>query len=264
MRVFKSITLAFAGAVTSVALAAAPVQLSEQVTQLNQEIVSILAPFQNQSTKAELLFSKIRTDAKRALRMTVSGLYMKAGAKTTLTVKADEISYKYGFGGRRPTTRVKGSVAVDLTKLMPAADLNSLFDSLEQIIPQYAADFTKRYGQAVTVAAKVSDKVITKDGNYQSLRLHLDVNFDLSKLPADKPVTDVMMKSIRADIYLTAATGAIVNVKVVSNPKYKAFQDDQQGLKDILDKLLNKDPDQLKSIENMFRQIDDMVSGVLN
>lgn len=115
----------------------------------------------------------------------------------------------------------------------------------------------------MTVSVKVTDKVFDQDGNYVSLKGSLNMKFDLSKLPADKKLEDVVIKAINAEISLNVETGVVLNMSIVSNPKYKGFNADEQGLKELLDKLLKQDPEQLKMIEDTFRQMDDIVGGIL-
>ncbi len=264
MKRLKLVSLAMIGAIaTSVALAATPLKLGDELAQLNQAIVSLLTPFQNDTTKGELSFSKLRTGRHHTLKVALKGLYAKLGTRTSLTITADEVSYRYG-SGRHPTTTIRGSAAIDLTKIMGIADLNELLANIESIIPQYAQDLTSDFGDAVTVSAKVTDKVFDQDGNYVSLKGSLNMKFDLSKLPADKKLEDVMIKAINAEISLNVETGVVLNMSIVSNPKYKGFNADEQGLKELLDKLLKQDPEQLKMIEDTFRQMDDIVGGILN
>ena len=52
--------------------------------------------------------------------------------------------------------------------------------------------------------------------------------------------------------------------EVTMNSKYKAFEEDQMGLKEAIELLLDQDQDTMRGIEYIATQIDDYLDQVVN
>lgn len=258
MKRFLLPTLAMLTAVS--ALAVSP---PNSVTQLNQEIKKILSPFQNEKTVANLFFSDIQTNQERALAVKLNGLYKKTGEANKLVVNVDNVSYAYG-DGKNPTTNIKGSIGIDLTKIIPQKDLNEMIPSIEDFIKETSKSFTEKYGEAATVDAKVLKKKKNTAGDYTFISLKVSLKLDFAKLPADVKLEDVEIKSAVITAAIDFKKGVTLEAQAISNPDYKGFRSDQKGLKETLDALLSRDAEQLKDIEDLFKSLDEMAGGIVN
>lgn len=233
------------------------------VTELNAEVAKLLAPFQNANTTASVVFSKLETNAERALSGGVAVLFKKVGTQNTLEIAIPELSYDFG-NGTAPTTKLNGAIKLDLTKVIPQDQLNEMIPSAEETILGLAQGFAEEYGEAATVEAKVTEKNQDANGNYVSLKGTLSFNLDLAKLPATVKAEDVPVLSGTVLIGLDVNTGAVISAVVVSNPSYKRFQKDNTGLKEVVDRLLAKDPELLRQIGDALQSIDEFADSFVN
>lgn len=245
------------------ATAIASPQALNKISQLNLEVKKILKSFQNIDTEARLRFLDIKTDQDRALSVKLNGLYRKFGNNNRLTLRIEDLSYNYG-NGTTPLTIAKGSFGLDLTKVVPQEDLNSIVPGAEEIVKDLAKSYAEQYGDAVQVDARVIEKRQDTQGNYTYMSAVLGVKFDLSKLPENIRRDEIPVLEALVNISLEFRRGLRFDAKIVSNPEYSAFQKDQQGLKEILDALLARDASQLKQIEEIFRGLDDMAKDLVN
>jgi hypothetical protein len=232
------------------------------VIELNAEIQKILLPFQNEKTEARLTFDAIETDAVRALSLKLSGIYKKLGSNNQLEVLLSDLSYNYG-NGSTPTTALKAALNTDLTKIVSQDDINDFIPGLEQTIIELAKGFTEEYGEAIQVEVKITDKSQDQNGNYTGIVGFLNFNIDLTKLPEGKLVEDVPVVSGTATISVQVKSGVGIDATVISNPQYKGFQENNEGLKEILDKLLAKDAATLDQFRSLFQQLEDFAKQIL-
>ncbi|MGL5742934.1 MAG: hypothetical protein ACRCXC_10560 [Legionella sp.] len=65
--------------------------------------------------------------------------------------------------------------------------------------------------------------------------------------------------SIRLDL----KSGLSLDAFVVSNPEYWGFQNDQLGLKEVLEHLIARDDEAKASIESFFMTLNDMASYIV-
>lgn len=258
-KLFLSLGLGLAVAAGAVA---AP-QLDSAVTELNQEIKRLLQPYQNSDTKAALTFRAIKTDAVRALQVKLNGVYRKVGTQNKLEVKVQDVSYDYG-NGKAPTTKIKGEIGLDITKVVPQKYLNEIIPGIEEMVQEFAREYARDYGDAAKVVAKVTEKKTDAEGNFVSIKAKVSGKIDLSKLPANVNVEDVLFTDARADVSIDLKKGLKLNVVLVSNPEYKGFDVNDKGLKESLENLLARDPKELKDIEDLFRGLDNMASHFVN
>jgi hypothetical protein len=230
---------------------------------LNAEIARFLAPYQNAVTSAKLEFTDVQTDETKTLSFGVNGFYKKVGSVNFLDVIVDNISYNYN-NGVDPTAKIKGALGLDLTKVLPQETINQLVPGLEEMASEIAKDFTKQYGDAITVDLVISDKTQDAAGNYVSIKAKVGASLDFSKLPSTINVADIMFKSGEATIELDVKKGIKLNGYVVMNVGYKGFQKDGQGMKQSLDALLNRDPKELKELEDIFQWLERAANGFVN
>ncbi|NUM89437.1 MAG: hypothetical protein HUU37_09560 [Bdellovibrionales bacterium] len=243
----------FARTLAILAVAAA-IPAFASVDALNEAVKGLLAPFNNPETVAELKFDNVEVDAERALRVKAGAMYRKVGKENVLEVKVDEVSYDYG-DGTAPTTTAKGSIALNLLKLISQKDINEFAPALEDMVADFAKNAGKGYGDALEIEAKVLDKQVTDAGDLVSISIRLAGKLDLSKLPADKPANEEVVTSGAMELTV-GVNGASVNFSAISNPGYKGFQSDQVGLKELLEKLLSLDAEMLEKLQTFFTNLD--------
>jgi hypothetical protein len=232
------------------------------VQELNEEIQKILLPFQNEKTEARLTFAAIETDAVRALSAKLSGIYKKIGNNNQLEIALNDLSYNYG-NGTAPTTNVNLNLNTDLTKILSQDDINDFIPGLEQTIIDAAKGFTEEYGEAISLTVAITDKTQDENGNYTAIAGSILFNIDLAKLPEGKLAQDVPVLSGNAAISVQVKNGIQITATVISNPQYTGFQENNQGLKEILEKLLAKDAETLDQFRGLFQQLEDFAKQIL-
>jgi hypothetical protein len=241
---------------------AAP-QLKNAVSELNAEIERLLTPFQDENTKAFLNFRAIETDAVRATEVKLDALFRKIGTQNIAEVKIEDISYSYG-NGETPTTNINGSLGIDITKILPQETLNEIIPGVEEMVLELAKDFAKEYGDAATIDVKVTDKTTDENGNFVTIKATMSGNIDLTKLPAEVKVEDVLFTSAGIELDVNLVKGISFKLNAISNPAYKGFQEDQEGLKEMLEKLLARDAKQMQEIESLFKNLNETASQIVN
>jgi hypothetical protein len=233
------------------------------VTEVNSAIQQILAQFQNRLTAVKVEFKKIEIDDVRAKEAEVTIGYKKSGSVTTLELNIPKLSYDYG-DGTAPTTKLRGQLKLDLTKVFSQREINDLVPSLEQAILDTAAGMTEEYGDAISMDVKITDKKQDEQGNYVSMKGRLKFKFDFAKLPPNRPKNKVLLSAGQIDVNLNVQTGVGFNVSIVSNPEFDGFKKDNDGLKEYLEKLLAKDPEVLNSISRMVFSLDNSAERIVN
>lgn len=233
------------------------------VAELNSEIQKILAPFQSESTVAEVVFSKADTDAEKALSLAVSALYRKVGPQNTLAVNIQNIAYEYGDGSN-PTTDINASVGIDLTKVLSQETLNEIIPNVEQMINQFSSELVGQYGEALTIETKISDRTQDEAGNYTGVKGSIRFSFDFTKLPEGQDKENIVVKNGSAEIAVNVKTGISLTAQLVSNTDYKGFKDNNEGLKELLDKFLSRDQTTMNQLLDAFQKLEDTANQVVN
>ncbi|MCO5141998.1 MAG: hypothetical protein M9962_02785 [Oligoflexia bacterium] len=235
---------------------------SNAIEQLNQEIVNLLAPFQNEKTQARLVFNKIETSDKHALNLDLNAYYQKVGSLTSLLVNLDKISYSYN-DGVNPTTHVRGNLGIELNKLVPQEDLNELIPGVEDLLQSLAKEYLEVYGDAVDLSFVNINKIQDENGNYVSISGDIVFSIDFTKLPEEIDASEIPVKAGNISVGLDVRQGLNFDVLVESNPSYKGYEEDNLGLKEILDLLLNKDEAILEQIQSLFSEIDHFAGNLV-
>lgn len=238
-------------------LLAGPVgaQLGGTLDALNQEVDNLLAPFRDPTTQAELKFGEVRVDAERALSFQVTGLYKKAANGRHLGILVDNLEYQYAQGA--PYANLNGTIDVDLVKMLDQKTVNDILSNVESYIVNLARSYTTRYGQAATTEAEVTDRIQDKQNNYVSLTGRIGIKIKTAKLPEHIQAEDILFTEVAAIVTLDVHAGIRADIKVGVNPLYKGFKSDQSGMKEALEKLLARDPQQLADIRDLFTRFDD-------
>lgn len=243
----------FAGVSTAVA---ASVVTKFTVQDVNTKVQQLVAPFNNATTKMELAFTKLNIDDKKTLDFGFTGLVSKVGSVNEAKLEFRKAQYAYG-DGTKPTVDLDVVMAVDLVKAFGQDMINGLADDLDSMAVDFAKDFAKDYGSAATISAKTVDKVVDAKGNVQKIQIHLNAVIDLQQLPATKELKDVEAQEI--DLVVSATTAGLeLQGKFVANPKYKGFEQGEDGLKEYVEKLLIDDA---KTYDDLNRYLAILDSG---
>ncbi|KTD52864.1 hypothetical protein [Legionella quateirensis] len=231
--------------------------------QLNSQVIKILSPFQNESTVTQLTFNEVETTPEHASKVALNSFYRKTGSQNTFELKLDNLAYNYGIGAT-PTTVIRGSIGVDFTKLLPQDEINYFIPMAVQMIETLAKEYTEEeYGDAASIKAVITSTSKDSEDNYTSLTALISVKIDLTKLPEETKKEDIMLTDIVLSLNINLKTGLIVDAFMISNPEYSGFNDDEQGLKELLDRLLARDERVMAEIESLAQRLDDIASMIV-
>lgn len=241
----------------ALAVTAFAASLDESVAQLNGVVTEILSQFQRSNSTAEVKFVSIKTDATRVLDLAAIANYMRTGKTNTLTVKIENLSLK----GK--DAALAGTIGLDFTKLFTQEQINDLVPGSEELVKDLAKGYTKGFGDAAVVDAKLTETTKDDAGNYTGLKATLSASIDLAKLPPKKKLEDVPFTSAKADLTLVATTGLTATIEVVLNPAFKGFRDGA-AIKEALERVLAKNPDSEKIIDGLIKKIDDFAGKIVD
>jgi hypothetical protein len=236
---------------------------SIDVGQVNSQIKKVLSPFQNQNTIVNLTFTDINLTDERVEKVAVNAQYFKKAANNHFNLKLDNIEYDYN-DGVAPKTVMAGSLGIDLTKMLSQEDINELIPQLvEYVDNMFETTTDQEYGDALNFSGAVTSTSKDAQGNYQGLTALFAATVDFSKLPEETPLEDVFFKSFALSVSLNVHEGLSFQGYVISNPDYKSFKEDEEGLTEFLKKLAANDPDEMRTIFQTFMMVDTVVSSML-
>lgn len=235
---------------------------SNHLDLLNTEIETILVPIQNELTVAKLKFDTVEIDKDRASKVALNGLYHKMGSKNFFELKVDNLSYDYG-DGTSPTTVIKGSIGLDLTTFLTREESNVFIPGFIELVGDIVNNYTIEYGDAVFVKGVITSTTKDDEGNYSGVTALIATKIDLDKLPENLSRDSVMAIEAVFSVTLNLKTGIGLDAFVVSNPEYSGFQENQMGLKEMLELLLERDEDAKSFIISTFMVLDTIASEVV-
>lgn len=239
------------------------VALAGTIPELNAELDNVLRSLRDQRTEASLTVVELETNETRALRARVTGSYQKTGPANTFRLEVTDATYFYGDGSA-PTTHAVGRLDIDLTKVLPRTQINLFVPQIDSLLSLMARQWAKKYGNAVSIKVKTTEKKKDEQGNYISIKGMASFSVDMAKLPAGMKPEEVFAKSGSLTLDVNVTKGMGIDLTLVTNPVYKGFQAEERGLKEILDKLLARDPELLKEIESMYRDLDKNVTPIVD
>lgn len=244
--------------VSSVAVAATSLFTPAEV---NQKIVELLAPLNNQNTALSVAFTDLNVSETRALDFNVDAKLSKIGTQNKLFLNLKNASYHYN-NGVNPTVSGELSAQFDLVKAFGQEALNSVSGELENITKNFISEYGKKYGEAATLDVGVDELQKDENGNVTAARMHMSVTLDYAKLPAELKVEDVEIQSL--SVALGANRGGFAGqVVMVLNPLNKNFNADQPGLKEYIEKLLNGDKDTFDMIQSTAALVDSFAAWLV-
>lgn len=245
----------------SFSLIAAAFAHNDSLEQLNSQVAELLSPFQNQTTIAQLVFDKLELSAERTNNLALHALYRQVGQQNIFELKLDNLSYNYE--NELPKTTFKGSLSTDLTQIISQDQINDLVPGAAELIEQIVSDFVREYEDAVSVKGDVTSITQDAEGNYIGLTALFSMKIDLNKLPEYKSIEEVMITDAMVSMSLNVKTGFSLDAVLISNPKYLGFNQDERGLKEMLEQLLAGNEEALGAIEDLAMRIDELANDVL-
>jgi len=251
-----------ATALSLTAVAAAP-RLNDSLPQLNAIAAEILAPFQTDKSKASLKFVSLTADDSLLRSIKLNAFYQRTGKAQTMTVTLKELSHE--FAGGRPVSKLSGDAAFDLTKLFQQEQINSLVEGAEEMVKDLAKNYTKDYGDSVTIDARMVEKLKNSAGNYVSFKAKVSAKVDLSKLPQGKKSEDMAIVEAKLDVSVVLNKGIALTAEVQHNPAFHGFlPGDKANFKVALEKLLTRDESAKNEILKILKQVDGMAASVVD
>lgn len=248
----------------SFSLATCAFAADNPVEQLNTQVANILAPLQNNTTVAKIKFDAFESDEERATKVAVKALYRKTGPSNTLALKITNLSYDYGDGSA-PTTVIKGGIGINLSKLFTTEELNFLMEDATEVVKNLAADYMDDYGNALSIKSVITSTTKDANGNYTGLTGLISAKIDLSKLTdEDLDVEDIKVTEVVLSLELDVKHGLKINAYIVSNPAYVGFKQGEEGLKELLQNLIDGDEEQIEAFQVLAQQLDALVTELVS
>jgi len=258
MKSFLKKTSAFVLIFSSVAIAAGLITKD----QVNQKVAALTAPYINENTALSLEFTDLNVDAVRALDFGINAFLSKKGTANELVLKLSNAAYHYG-DGVKPTVTGDLTLQLDLVKAFGQKTLNDAAQDFEEILKNMSAEYTQKYGAAVTVEAKVLELIKDANGDVESAKIRMGAVIDFSKLPATLTPADVEFQSFQAELGI-GKTGVSGRLNLVMNPQNKSFAADQPGLKEMIEQLLNDDQKAFDDINQLIQLLDGFADSIVN
>ena len=233
------------------------------IDDLNKAVEALLKPINNNLTKAELVFTALEVNETSALKAGLNADYRKQGELTDLALVISELSYDRNITGKGPRVLFDASVDANLLAIVDQEMINEIGPEIVGVITDMAQNFLQEYGTAAEVLVRTEEDNYDKDGNLVSLRVYGSVKVDLKRLPEAMPLSEVPVT--QAEITLAAGVrGLSAEGTVIMNPAYKAFNDDELGLKEAIEMLLAQEPDTMRDIQDIAVSIDEFIGTAVN
>ena len=234
---------------------------ADSVTKLNDALKTLLDAFNNQTTSASVTVSKAQINAQRAVELAGNIHYSKNYSEAKKASLDFGGSYSYPESTNSvPTTALSGQVQIDLVALVGQNELKSFADDIGKEVESMRSDAKRQYGNAAQINSSI--KSSTDASGFQSLSAVLAFDIQPDQLSAEK-AADVFFT--HADIKIDLKTsGATFDVTVISNPKYRAFARDGQGLKEWIESLLNQKKEEMDNIKTIIAFLDAAVTQQLS
>ncbi len=213
----------------------------------NSVFADIFAVFKAENSHIIVNFEELEHDAKSITKIKFSGELFRSSPNNVFNFKIVDLDYDY-LDKSNPRFEVSAELELDLIKAMGTQEVNEMAESLEEVAKMYTQDSLKEYGDAATASTKIVESKKDALGNYVSVKVKFQIDVDLSQLPAETEVSDVELTSLTSEIsFTTQKTTLSLDVKL--NPDYLGFDGETSGLKDELEKLVNRDLQSIESVQ---------------
>lgn len=241
-------------------LMASPVNIDD----INHQIKELLSPIQNERTEAALNFKDININSIRARHVAISAHLLKKSDTNQIDVNLSNLDYE-NKQGTSPLLSFAFSLGTDFSLIFSQEYLNEKISNLESFVKNLIHDFSSlELGNALTINSVVNDVGIDSEDNYSKLLAIISIKIDLSKLPEDVSADEIMFKDLVISLKLDVKNGLEINGYVNINPEFVSFKEGEAGLKEILEKIIAKDENQLEEFTGYMYFLNDMTEALLN
>ncbi|HEX7672737.1 MAG TPA: hypothetical protein VF412_01130 [Bdellovibrio sp.] len=258
MKALMKKSVPFVFVLSSVAVAAGVITKEA----VNAKVGALASAYNNDTTNIQIVFTDLNVDSIRALDFGVKGSVYKKGTQNTLNLKLEGLQYHYG-NGENPVLTGKLTGQLDLVTAFGQSFLNSAGADFEDLVKNSAANFGQSYGDALTVQAKLLDLTKDEAGNVVSAKVAVQGVVDFSKLPATMKIEDVEFKSFQLEMSINRS-GVAGALKTILNPQNKSFSEDQPGMKEAIEKLLNDDSQAYAQINGIMQWLNQVAEELVN
>ncbi|MCB0391305.1 MAG: hypothetical protein KDD58_08440 [Bdellovibrionales bacterium] len=229
---------------------------------VNEIFADVFAVYQDENTKIGILFNDLEYDAKSVTKMNVATWLYRKGAANTFDLDVKELAYDYS-DKVNPNLKFNGSLKLDIAKIIGQDELNEMANQLEEEVERFTKEMLQDYGQAAFAKATVDEKTVDKAGNVISLKVSFELNLDYTNLPAEKPVSEVEVKSAIAVINFSPSQ-IDAELQINFNPQYSGYDDEVDGLKEHLQLLVDRDRDEIQFLQALAANLLDMIDNVIS
>jgi hypothetical protein len=230
--------------------------------EVNRKMAVITAPYNVDTSKMEFTFTDLNVSIERALDFGVKLFIAKKGTANELNLTVNDLSYHYGDGAR-PTVNGDVYMKLDILKLFGQDALNSGAADFEEIAKSMTAEYTQKYGDAVTLDAKMVELIKDANNNVVSAKVRLAAVIDMTKLPTDLDISDVEFQSFQSVLSINGA-GMGGRLNLVMNPLYKSFRSSEPGLKEFIEALLNEDTAIYEQLTDFAAMMNNLAESLVN
>lgn len=231
----------------------------DRLSRLNAFIGQQLSAFNDAQTSTRLAITHLSMNATRVLWAAFDLDVSKKGPKNEISIAAHDFEYTFPEDwGEKPTFKGTLTGKTDILKFMSQTQLNVTAPLFDRIVKELASSYLSDYGDAVSLDVKITD--IRKDsrGNVTGLSFDLNSSIDPTKLPSGADPRSAIVTKLQAKVRADVQTGIQVEFSGECNPNAKAFEPGQEGLKEIVDKILNRDPQSLAQISGYLKSLNDL------
>ncbi len=246
----RSLSLATLALSATAALAATALSL----TDVNERVAKLLAPFNNPTTQGSVKFTALETNESNVLKFGVESHLSKTGKVNAVKLQLPNVNYAFNGPNGLPLFDATVRLEMDFLKSFPQNFLNSIAESAEDMIKDIAADFLKEYGDAAEVAQSVYIER-TDTGSVTAMDITILVNIDLAQLPPSMPLSEAFLSKLVVKVKFDLQGGNL-GLTAELNPKYKGFNEDSVGLKEVVDGLLSNDKKTYDDLEKLVQFVD--------
>ncbi|MGE0762950.1 MAG: hypothetical protein AB7N80_06705 [Bdellovibrionales bacterium] len=259
MSKFKMSMLAGLALVATVTSAAVSKFSLEDV---NAQVAELLVPLNNDKTTVRITFTDLLVDEVKAQKFGLNALLSKVGEQNKLEFLLDKVEY-VNDGQNPPQVDAAVRMKLDLVKAFSQKWIDETAPEAAELLADISKSYIEQYGEAVTIDAKIDELLKDEQEHVTSLRLHFDVSVDMSKLPTEVKPEDVYFSRLRVNANVSRVDmGASVTVQM--NPEYMGFKENQLGLKELIEALLNKDQETYEGFMSIAKSIDQMADWLVN
>jgi len=242
---------------------AAPAPTADRLTRLNQFVVEQLKPFNDAQTSTRLAFTHLSMNAARVVWAAMDIDLSKKGPKNEIEISVRDFEYFYPeLPGATPTFKGTATGRTDILRFLSQSQLNVVAPVLDTVIAEFAKPFLSDFGNAITLNVKVTEVRKDPKGNVTGVSFDVNSSVDPSRLPRGVDPRTAIVARLQAKGRADVATGISVEFNGECNPKAKAFEPGQEGLKEIIEKILNRDPQAIAQISGYLKTLNDLAKRI--